>query len=375
MQANPPQKNQYFGALKRLMPPAFAACIIVAATFGILSKTAYAGLFSSLWSILGNEQASAQIGAPSNSHLLNSQKYPLPTYSANGSPLALARSATTTAPIYDGNTLSPEMAAESEASNAEPHNTQISVYTVRSGDTISTVAKMFNVSMNTILWANDLTSKSVLRQGQTLVILPVTGLTYTVKKGDTIQGIAKKYNADVNDILNYNDITLTSPLGIGDKLLLPDAEMSATVIPSGLSVAKVSIGSSALIDGQGGPSFNGYFSCPVPGSHISQGLHGHNGVDLADARGTPIRAAAAGTVIISRANGAWNGGYGNFVVILHGNSTQTLYAHMLKTSVSSGERVAQNQIIGYIGMTGLTTGPHLHFEIRGAQNPFGSRCQ
>ncbi len=125
------------------------------------------------------------------------------------------------------------------------------------------------------------------------------------------------------------------------------------------------------------PSFSGYYSCPVPGSRLSQGLHGHNGVDLASARGTPIHAAAAGTVIINRANGAWNGGYGNFVVILHGNGTQTLYAHMLKSVIKAGDSVSQNEIIGYIGMTGLTTGPHVHFEIRGGQNPFSdpSKCQ
>lgn len=361
------------------MPSVLLVCAIVCTAIFGLSKTAYAGLFSSLWSILGNEQASAQISAPSASQFLNSQKYPLPTYSANTNPLAFAKSATTTAPIDDGSTLSSEMAAETEAVNAETHNTQISVYTVRQGDTISSVAKMFNVSVNTILWANDLTGKSILKQGQTLVILPVTGITYTVKKGDTIQGVAKKYNADVNDILNYNDITLSSPLSIGDKILLPDAELAVkTVVSAVVSATKprvTAVGSEPILDGPGWPSIPGYYSCPVPGSRLSQGLHGHNGVDLAGSRGTPIHAAAAGTVIIARANGAWNGGYGNFVVVLHGNGTQTLYAHMQKSAVTAGEKVSQNQIVGYIGMTGLTTGPHLHFEIRGAQNPFDEEAK
>ena len=106
-------------------------------------------------------------------------------------------------------------------------------------------------------------------------------------------------------------------------------------------------------------------------------MHGHNAVDLAIAYGTPIHAAAAGTVIIAKSNGAYNGGYGNFVMISHGNGSETLYAHMSKTAVSVGQQVSQGQTIGYIGMTGMTTGPHTHFEIRNAQNPFvdPSLCQ
>ncbi len=380
MQANTPHTTAYPPSSKRPMQAVFVTCILILAALVTLSKTVHAGLFSSLWSIVGNQQASAQITAPSASQFLTSQKYPLPTYSANTNPLALAKVSSTTAPIADDNTLSPEMASESEAANSEPHNTQISVYTVREGDTISSVAKMFNVSVNTILWANDLTSKSYLREGQTLAILPVTGITYTIKKGDTIQGIAKRYSADVGDILNYNDITLASPLAIGDQLLLPDAEIATPVLISTAksTPAKVKVGSEPMLDDVSNwPSYSGYYSCPIPGARLSQGLHGHNAVDLAIARGTPIRAAAAGTVIIARANGAWNGGYGNFIVILHGNSTQTLYAHMSKSAVSAGETVSKNEIIGYVGMTGLTTGPHVHFEVRGAQNPFSdiSLCQ
>lgn len=93
-------------------------------------------------------------------------------------------------------------------------------------------------------------------------------------------------------------------------------------------------------------------------------------MDLAVAVGTPIHAAAAGIILVSKSNGMWNGGYGNFVMISHPNGVQTLYAHMSRTAVKAGQHVYQGQIIGFIGMTGLTTGPHTHFEIRGAQNPF-----
>jgi murein DD-endopeptidase MepM/ murein hydrolase activator NlpD len=132
--------------------------------------------------------------------------------------------------------------------------------------------------------------------------------------------------------------------------------------------------------GGSGPEQEGYYSNPLPGAILTQSIHGWNAVDLGAARGTPIHAAADGVVIVAKNNGAWNGGYGNYVVITHDNGTQTLYAHMSHTIVSSGETVSAGQTIGYVGMTGLTTGPHLHFEVRGAANPFrncpvGSVCE
>jgi murein DD-endopeptidase MepM/ murein hydrolase activator NlpD len=108
---------------------------------------------------------------------------------------------------------------------------------------------------------------------------------------------------------------------------------------------------------------------PVASGIRTQGIHGHNGVDLASSVGTPIYAAATGNVIISRVGG-WNGGYGNYIVISHSNGTQTLYGHLNSISVNSGDNVVKGQFIGTMGNTGKSTGPHLHFEIRGARNPF-----
>ena len=86
--------------------------------------------------------------------------------------------------------------------------------------------------------------------------------------------------------------------------------------------------------------------------------------------GTSIRATAAGDVVVAR-SGGWNGGYGSYVVITHGNGSQTLYAHMSKVAAVSGDQVTQGETIGYVGKTGLATGPPLHFEIRnGVRNPF-----
>jgi len=108
---------------------------------------------------------------------------------------------------------------------------------------------------------------------------------------------------------------------------------------------------------------------PISGGQKSQGLHGYNGVDLDTYGGAPIFAAANGKVIISKSSG-WNGGYGKYVVISHGNGTQTLYAHNSQNIVYPGQNVVKGQVIGYIGSTGRSTGSHLHFEVRGAQNPF-----
>lgn len=330
------------------------------------STTAHAGLVSFLENLAGSQSVSAK--TPSAGIFADSQtSSAIVLQAANG--VLTAGVADAEIPPLDGETtLSADM-ARANATSTEILNPQISVYVVRTGDSVSGVAKMFNVSVNTILWANDLTSKSTLKVGQSLVILPVTGLTYTVKSKDTIQTIAKKYGAAIDDILNYNDLTLASTLKVGQEIIIPDAEVPVRA-PVAVVPKKIVVGDEPLLDGWGWPSYPGYYACPLPGARLSQGLHGHNGVDLAAPKGTPIRAASDGTVIINRSNGAYNGGYGNFVVVLHANGTQTLYSHMSKSVVVNGQHISALQTVGYVGMTGLTTGPHLHFEVRGAANPF-----
>lgn len=232
---------------------------------------------------------------------------------------------------------------------------QITTYTVRSGDTLGGIAEMFGVSSNTIRWANDLKTNT-LRVGQELVILPISGVKHTVKSGDTLDSLAKKYKADLADILSYNNLSSASKLSIGDVVIIPDGVMSAnsTSVASANSQTRV---------------VSGYFMRPLKGGVKSQGIHGYNGVDIAAPVGTPIYASADGVVILSRSSG-YNGGYGLYVVIKHANGTQTLYAHMSRVNVVVGEQVSQGEIIGAVGNTGRSTGPHLHFEVRGAKNPF-----
>lgn len=236
-------------------------------------------------------------------------------------------------------------------------NGQISVYIVRKGDSLAGIAKMFNVSKNTILWANDI-KNGTIKEGQELVILPVTGVRHVVKSGDSLKSIATKYKADLNDILAYNDLATNTKLKVGDIVIVPDGEISVSASSKAASVKAAA----------SYPSISGYFIRPA-NAVKTQGIHGHNGVDFGGPIGTAIKAAASGTVTVARLGG-YNGGYGNYVVISHPNGTQTLYAHMNSISVSVGQSVGQGVQIGTIGNTGKSTGPHLHFEVRGARNPF-----
>lgn len=243
-------------------------------------------------------------------------------------------------------------------------NHQISTYTVREGDSIASIAKMYGVSSNTIIWANDIKGKTI-KEGQILVILPVSGVLHTVKKGDTLQSLAKKYKADIDEIIQYNDLERGSGLVAGDIITVPDGEIVSIVAVK----PSTSAGNSKLVRGYDGASYEGYYIRPLAGGTKTQGLHGYNGVDLGASVGTPVFASAGGTVIIARSSG-WNAGYGNYVVISHMNGTQTLYAHLSRVRVYSGQLVERGDLIGNVGSTGKSTGPHLHFEVRGAKNPF-----
>ncbi len=247
-----------------------------------------------------------------------------------------------------------------QADLTEARSTQISIYVVRKGDSLSQIAQMYDVTVNTIKWSNSITG--AIKEGDELIILPISGVSHTIKKGDTARSIATKYKASLDDILSYNNIKVTDTLEIGSILIVPDGEVQASpVVASGKVTSK--------LRNAGGPVYKDFYIRPIEGGARTQGLHGLNGVDLAAPVGTPIRASAGGVVIISRSSG-YNGGYGSYVVISHSNGTQTLYAHMNKVQAIQGTTVAQGELIGTVGSTGKSTGPHVHFEVRGAANPF-----
>lgn len=263
--------------------------------------------------------------------------------------------------IVDGSALASETSPLAGSAVALGSSDQISVYVVREGDTLSQIADMFGVTINTIRWANDIPAKGSIRPDQTLVILPITGVKHIVKKGDTLASIIKKYKADKEEVLQFNGLENGVTLAVGDELIIPHGEVAPAAKAPGSTGGTKTYG--------GGPSYAGYYMRPVAGGTRTQGIHGFNGVDISSSHGAAIYAAAAGEVIISKADG-WNGGYGSYVVIKHDNGTQTLYAHLSSVSVSVGQTVSQGAVIGGMGATGKSTGTHLHFEVRGATNPF-----
>jgi murein DD-endopeptidase MepM/ murein hydrolase activator NlpD len=248
-------------------------------------------------------------------------------------------------------------------------SSQISVYVVRPGDTLSTISTMFDVSPNTVIWANDLKGASDIHPGDSLVILPMTGIRYTVKNNGTLRDIVKKYGGDLAEAALYNGVDPDESLAAGTVVIVPDGEIAApkTVAPqkktTPKSVLSVFAGASSV------PTYSGYYMRPIVGGVRTQGIHGYNAVDLAAPVGTSLMAAASGEVIIAKVGG-YNGGYGSYVVIRHGNGSQTLYAHMSRVDARVGQVVSQGEVIGAVGSTGRSTGSHVHFEIRGAANPF-----
>ncbi len=264
--------------------------------------------------------------------------------------------------IVDGNALLPEVGPSGTLADIEdrPASSEISVYVVRKGDTLSEIALMFGVSVNTIVWANDI-QRGIIHEGQTLVILPVTGVKHTVAKGETLASIAKKYKTDASEVAQFNDLDASASLAVGDVLIVPNVELS---VPAPSKPKTTS-----PLRGTSGTDLSGFFIWPVDGGAKTQGLHGYNGIDIGAPRGTNVFAGAAGTVIIARTSG-WNGGYGSYIVVTHDNGVQTLYGHLSGVIVAAGQRVVQGQVVDYVGSTGRSTGNHLHFEVRGAKNPF-----
>jgi len=268
--------------------------------------------------------------------------------------------------ILSDNALLPStsvMGASGSEDGGDVSSDQISVYVIRKDDSISKIAEMFGVSVNTILWANDMKKGDKLVEGETLFILPISGVKHTVTKGQTLKGIAKLYKVEVIDVAGFNGISTDAKLTVGDELIIPDAEMS----DGGNNKVAPTSSSKEYYEKNPRKDLAGYFINPVPNyKRKSQGLHGKNGVDLAAPTGTKIVASASGKILLARTG--YNGGYGNMVIIQHPNGTQTLYAHQSKLAVHTGEQVSQGEVIGYVGSTGHSTGPHLHYEVRGAKN-------
>lgn len=260
-----------------------------------------------------------------------------------------------------------EQAGSSQASStdAAPEERGIISYEVAPGDVVSTIAERFGISTETVISANNLRNADFLRLGESLVILPISGLLHTVEKGDSLLYLASRYGVDTEEIVGYrvNNIANPDSLAIGQKLIIPGGTMPAARAATSTRgvarpAAEAAVGAAPA---QANSSASGQFIWPNSG-RITQYFSGaHSGLDVAAPYGTPV-AAADGGVVVDRA--ALNWGLGWYVTLDHGNGYATTYAHLSSFAVVIGERVDKGDMIGRVGSTGNSTGPHNHFVVR-----------
>jgi murein DD-endopeptidase MepM/ murein hydrolase activator NlpD len=233
-------------------------------------------------------------------------------------------------------------------------------YIVQTGDTVSSIAKKFDVSIDTIRWQNDLASIDAIKPGQKIEIPPVTGMMHKVKRGETIYSIAKKYDVDAQQIVNWpfnsyaNDEVFA--LAVGQTLVVPNGVRPAVQLWDPKRYVARRTPDAGVV------SATGQFVWPTSGSISQQYVWYHKALDISNKSAPAILAADSGTVVVA----GWPDGYGygNRVIIDHGNGFQTLYAHMARVSVGVGQTVNRGDVIGGMGATGRSSGIHLHFEVR-----------
>ncbi len=245
-------------------------------------------------------------------------------------------------------------------------------YTIEEGDSLFAIAKTYNIEPESILFSNyDVLNDNPdeLAVGQTLRIPPVDGIYYQWEEGDTVQKVAERYQADPEAILGYpgNNLDMTDPkIEPGQYVMIPGGkrEFKSWVVAT---IWAPSSGATKTISGQCEVQSwvlgTGSFIWPTTERYLSGNDYwsGHLGIDIAASVGNPVYAADSGVVVAA----GWNShGYGNMVMIDHGNGFHTVYAHLSSVRVSCGSGVSRGQVVGYAGSTGNSTGPHLHFEIR-----------
>lgn len=243
----------------------------------------------------------------------------------------------------------------------------ITDYTILPGDSLSSIAYRYNVSVATLMWENNLGTNSIIRPGDKIRIPPVSGVMHTIVKGDNLKKIANTYKVEVDKIVAFNNLNEDgTDLIIGAKIMVPDGEK---IVSSPVQRTYVTTQSGYAVNVPSASSQSATtkgFVWPTAAKTITQ-YYGwrHYGLDVAGPMGTAIYAAKAGTVVTSQCG--WNSGYGCYIIIDHGGGVRTLYGHNSKLLVSVGDQVSTGQTISLMGNTGKVygvTGIHLHFEIR-----------
>jgi len=258
-----------------------------------------------------------------------------------------------------GSLLFPAPVAHTE--RTERKRTQVITYTVQPNDNVWAIAQGFGLKAETVLWANPKVESSpdMLSVGQVLVIPPVDGVYYTVQKGDTVEKLAKTYETTVEKIVSSELNALEEPYTLtpGQQIMLPDGRKKVIVAAASSGYYPMTkVGKAPA----GAPTGSGKFAWPTQGYLSQRYWSGHQAIDIANRIGVPILAADTGYVV-QAGRDTW--GYGNQVLIDHGNGYLTRYAHLDKIHVKAGDSVTKQQQIGTMGNTGRSTGPHLHFEV------------
>jgi murein DD-endopeptidase MepM/ murein hydrolase activator NlpD len=243
--------------------------------------------------------------------------------------------------------------------NSSKPRDKIIDYTVEKGDTLSTIAEKFGISVETVRWVNDLSNDNIT-VGDSLKILPVTGIAYKVAKGDSVYSIAKKLDTEAQKIVDFpfNDFANPETFSLVEGQIL--------IVPDGVKPAEQSTFKRQVYIVQGPVSISGLgFTWPAHGIISQFASWYHTALDIAASYGTPVVAAQNG-VVEGVSVGTWDGGYGTNVRVKNGD-VETLYSHLSDINVSVGQQVSAGAtVLGWIGMTGRTTGPHVHFEVRKA---------
>jgi LysM repeat protein len=240
-------------------------------------------------------------------------------------------------------------------------------YIIEPGDSLSSIAYKYGVSVSTLLWENNLSLTSIIRPGDKLRILPTTGLMHTIKKGDTLKKIASSYSAEIEDIIKFNNLKEDgTDLIIGERIMVPNGVKAAPVVARApTTAAQTRYTGSAPASSAQTPTISGYV-WPSSAKMITQYFGWrHYGLDIAGPKNSAIYAARSGKVAVSQCG--WNSGYGCYIIIDHGNGIRTLYGHNNQLLVNVGDQVTTGQTISLMGNTGKVygvTGIHLHFEIQ-----------
>ncbi|MFA6016944.1 MAG: M23 family metallopeptidase [Patescibacteria group bacterium] len=231
---------------------------------------------------------------------------------------------------------------------------EIVSYRVLGGDSLASIAKKFNITVNSIKWSNNLKS-DLIKPGQSLEIPPFDGIVHKVETGETVYSIAKKYNVTAQNIVNF-------PLNnFADSDTFALSSGQSLFVPGGIIENKPVIQTQFIASIQAGVHGSSSFIWPTSGGITQYPVAYHMALDIANPSQPPVLAADSGTVVYA---GCLDWGYGCHVIIDHGNGYQTLYGHLSSYSVEAGNSVGQGSQIGLMGSTGRSTGTHLHFEIR-----------